>query len=73
MRFVSTRAAAAGALVFAAMALGAPVFAMGDWPPATETGGGNVTQVPEIDAGAGVAALAAVGAALAFAWERRRR
>lgn len=28
---------------------------------------------PEIDAGSGMAALAAVGGMLAYAWERRRR
>jgi hypothetical protein len=33
----------------------------------------EVSDVPEIDAGKGLAALAAVCAALAFAWERRRR
>jgi hypothetical protein len=34
---------------------------------------GTVRPVPEIDATAGLAALAAVFAALAFAWERRRQ
>jgi hypothetical protein len=33
----------------------------------------QVSDVPEIDAGKGLAALAAVCAALALAWERRRR
>jgi hypothetical protein len=39
------------------------------------SGGGSSTvhAVPEIDAGTGLAALAAVLAALAFVWERRRR
>jgi hypothetical protein len=34
---------------------------------------GQTASVPEIDASAGLLALAAVGAALLFAWERRRR
>lgn len=33
----------------------------------------QVTQVPEIDASAGLLALATVLAALVFVWERRRR
>lgn len=73
MRFHSVRAAVTAG-VFLLCATAAPVLAMGDWPPEPTTpGGGGVTHVPEIDAGAGIAALAAVGAALAFAWERRRR
>jgi len=36
-------------------------------------GHGPVVSVPEIDAGAGLAALAAVCAALVLAWERRRK
>lgn len=34
---------------------------------------GQTAAVPEIDASAGLLALAAVGAALLFAWECRRR
>lgn len=55
------------------LAGGLPAFAMGDWPK--EPGKGRpdkVTQVPEIDAGAGLGAMAAVAAILALAWERRR-
>ncbi|WP_245771012.1 VPEID-CTERM sorting domain-containing protein [Natronohydrobacter thiooxidans] len=33
----------------------------------------NVAAVPEIDASTGLLAMAAVGAAVLFAWERRRR
>jgi hypothetical protein len=73
MRINSARAALMTAAFLLTATLGAPVFAMGEWPPETETPGGGVTHVPEIDAGAGIAALAAVGAVLAFAWERRRR
>ena len=36
-------------------------------------GRGNVVSVPEIDAGSGLAALAAIGAGLVLAWERRRK
>ncbi|UWQ41247.1 VPEID-CTERM sorting domain-containing protein [Leisingera aquaemixtae] len=36
-------------------------------------GNGNAHGVPEIDASAGVLALAAVGAALVLAWEVNRR
>ncbi len=36
-------------------------------------GQGGISEVPEIDATSGLAALATVSAALAFAWERRRR
>ena len=36
-------------------------------------GGGRVHSVPEIDASAGLLAIAAVLAVLAFVWERRRR
>ena len=32
-----------------------------------------ICAVPEIDAGAGAAALAALGASVALLWERRRR
>lgn len=35
--------------------------------------GGHAPQVPEIDALAGTAALATIGASLALIWERRRR
>jgi hypothetical protein len=38
----------------------------GDW-------NGQTAAVPEIDASAGLLAVAAVGAALLFAWECRRR
>jgi len=36
-------------------------------------GGGRPVSVPEIDASAGLLALAAVVAATLFVWERRRR
>ena len=36
-------------------------------------GSGNVSSVPEIDAGSGLLALAAVLAMLALAWELKRR
>ncbi len=36
-------------------------------------GGGGGSRVPEIDASTGLLALAAVGAALALAWEIKRR
>ena len=76
MRFESARAMLMTGAFLLAATIGAPVLAMGEWPPESEHpghGGGGVTHVPEIDAGAGIAALAAVGAVLAFAWERRRR
>ena len=74
MRSESVRAMLMTGAFLLAATIGAPVLAMGEWPPEGEhPGGGGVTHVPEIDAGAGVAALAAVGAVLAFAWERRRR
>ncbi len=48
-----------------------PAFALGDNPDPIQ-GHGPVARVPEIDAAAGFAALAAVAGGLAFAWERRR-
>jgi hypothetical protein len=44
-----------------------------EWRWEREQHPGPVANVPEIDAASGLAALAAVCAALAFAWERRRR
>lgn len=39
----------------------------------TSTGSTTPTAVPEIDASTGLLAMAAIGAAMLFAWERRRR
>ena len=39
----------------------------------TPTGSTTPTAVPEIDASTGLLAMAAIGAAMLFAWERRRR
>jgi hypothetical protein len=51
-----------------------PVFAMGDRPPHHPRDRDRpVTTAPEIDAGSGLASIAAVLAALCLAWERRRR
>ena len=47
-----------------------------DWGRGWDWGRGRpgpVANVPEIDAASGLAAMAAVCGALAFAWERRRR
>lgn len=41
--------------------------------PVRGGGGGGVHSVPEIDASAGLLAIAAVLAILAFVWERNRR
>lgn len=73
MRTPSLRAALiCGGLLLAGGA-SLPAFAMGDWPKEPGKGRpGKVTQVPEIDAGAGLGAMAAVAAILALAWERRR-
>lgn len=48
---------------------------MWNWLGWGRTPGGNTTPVavPEIDASTGLLAMAAIGAALLFAWERRRR
>lgn len=42
-------------------------------PQAQGNPGGNAVSVPEIDASAGLLAVAAVATALLFIWERRRR
>lgn len=55
-----------GTLLGAAVLLTAPVGALA-W------GGGPLTKVPEIDALSGAAALAAIAAAGALTWERRRK
>ena len=78
MSFISTRPLLL-AIAVAGVMFAAPALAMGDWPPVRPGHPGHpgqpgtpVTSAPEIDAGSGLAALAAVLAGLAFAWERRR-
>ena len=81
MSFVSNRPLLL-AIAVASVMTAAPALAMGDWPriqpghPGQPGHSGQpgtpVTSAPEIDAGSGLAALAAVLAGLAFAWERRR-
>lgn len=84
MRRVSTRPLLL-AIAVACTVTAAPALALGDWPgfrPGHPGGhdrgrpGGHgptpVASAPEIDAGSGLAAVAAVLAGLAFAWERRR-
>ncbi len=77
MRLIPTRAAVLVAVLAACGGPALPAFAIGDWPRTEHRPGdskpGKVTHVPEIDAGAGVAAIGAIGAVLAFGWERRRR
>lgn len=73
MRLAFPRATAFAAGLFITAATSLPALAMGDWPQEPQQPSeGTVTHVPEIDAGAGIAALTAVGAMLALAWERRR-
>lgn len=63
------------AIALAGAVISAPAFAMGDLPiykPGRPGPGTPVASAPEIDTGSGLAALAAVFGALAFAWERRR-
>lgn len=56
--------------VFAVAVSSAPAFAWGDWGDFHH--GPKPHSVPEIDAGSGLAAAAALFGALALAWERRR-
>jgi hypothetical protein len=54
----------------------APLLAQSFWPnwfPRPRPVGEPVRSVPEIDASAGLLAVAAVLVVLAFVWERRRR
>ncbi len=51
--------------------MSSPAFAMGELPPGSRPPRG-VHSVPEIDASAGLLALAAVATLLLFVWERRR-
>lgn len=51
----------------------APALAWGQWWSHPGRGRGPVHSVPEIDASAGLLAIAAVVAILAFVWERKRR
>lgn len=52
----------------------APAMAWGHWWSHPGRGrGGQAHMVPEIDASAGLLAIAAVVAILAFVWERKRR
>jgi len=64
--FVKIAALASGLIVAAQ-----PTFAWFLFPT-TDCTTDPVNTVPEIDASSGLLALAAVGAALLFAWERRR-
>jgi hypothetical protein len=65
---------ARAALIAATVTLSvAPAFAMGDWPRETRVPPRPATSAPEIDAGSGLAALAVVVGAFAYAFERRRR
>ncbi len=59
-------------LTAAALVLASPVFAMGQLPPRPGGPRGAVHSVPEIDAAAGLLALAAVALLLLLVWERRR-
>ena len=69
--FLRVSAVAAGLIVAAQ-----PTFAAwGNWYWYTNPGcdPGTTYSVPEIDASSGLLALAAIGAAMLFAWERRRK
>ena len=51
----------------------APAFAQRDRPPHGHNPGRPPVSAPEIDAGSGLASVAAILAALCLAWERRYR
>ena len=67
--------AASAALALSAAPLYAQGWAWSNWfrGPSGRSAEVEVTSVPEIDASAGLLAIAAVLAVMAFAWERRRR
>ncbi len=60
-------------LIEAMVLLATTAPALAHHKPGHNGGPPKAAQVPEIDASAGLLALAAVGAVLLLAWERRRR